>query len=269
MRDIRYWLCGIMALAILFALLPGSVLAEGLHDEPEDAFVGTHVRPSRLHKPGGPGADDPVPSPIPTPGAAAPTTSGATHYTIKPGDTLFAISTQYGLSVDAIARANGLGENSILSLGMDLVLPYTNEVGTATMGPHGPTVKNMGLHFVVSDSRQKCWLFKDREIIATWPCSTGRKESKSALGNYTVQSKLDRGYSDAADAWMPYWLGIYTVGNTENGVHGIPYRAKTGEKSWLNDIGIPVTYGCVMLGENEAKMLYSMAYIGMPVTLLP
>jgi hypothetical protein len=34
-------------------------------------------------------------------------------------------------------------------------------------------------------------------------------------------------------------------------------------------VATPVTFGCVLLGAQESKTLWDMAYIGMPVTIKP
>ena len=66
---------------------------------------------------------------------------------------------------------------------------------------------------------------------------------------------------------MPNWLGIYWAGSTENGIHGLPSSAATGVKVWANQVGTPVTYGCILLSDAHAKTLYDLAWIGMPVII--
>jgi lipoprotein-anchoring transpeptidase ErfK/SrfK len=66
---------------------------------------------------------------------------------------------------------------------------------------------------------------------------------------------------------MPYWLGIYWSGSSENGIHGLPWNAKTGRRTWVGLVGTRITYGCVMLNDGAAKLLWEKAYIGMPVII--
>jgi lipoprotein-anchoring transpeptidase ErfK/SrfK len=66
---------------------------------------------------------------------------------------------------------------------------------------------------------------------------------------------------------MPYWLGIYWAGSSENGIHGMPWNASTGRLTWDGLVGTRITYGCVMLNNGPAKLLWNMAYIGMPVII--
>ena len=62
-----------------------------------------------------------------------------------------------------------------------------------------------------------------------------------------------------------YLLG----GGSENGIHGLPWNPKTGVQVWTGSVGKPITFGCVMLDNVNAKMLYNMAWIGMPVMIKP
>ena len=65
---------------------------------------------------------------------------------------------------------------------------------------------------------------------------------------------------------MPYWLGIYWVGPIENGIHGLPV-SDDGWKMWEGYIGTRVTYGCVALTDEHARLLWEWADIGTPVTV--
>ena len=62
-----------------------------------------------------------------TSSAVASTTSSAvassSNYTVKPGDSLYAIARHFHVSVDALLQANGMGINSMLLAGQTLQLP--------------------------------------------------------------------------------------------------------------------------------------------------
>ena len=84
-----------------------------------------------------------------------------------------------------------------------------------------------------------------------------------------MQTKEPRAFNTPADFWMPFWLGVYDAGIYENGIHGVPCSAETGETRWQDLVGTPITYGCIMLDDTTAEALYNLAYVGMPVTILP
>jgi LysM repeat protein len=50
------------------------------------------------------------------------------RYTVQQGDTLYSIGNRYGLSWQQMARANGLGEFSVLKVGSQIVLPGVDSV---------------------------------------------------------------------------------------------------------------------------------------------
>jgi len=121
----------------------------------------------------------------------------------------------------------------------------------------------------VSISQQRCWLYAGDVLIAKWVCSTGRRSSPTVPGTYRIQSKLPKAWGSRWGFWMPYWLGIYWAGGSENGIHGLPWNPKTGVQVWTGSVGRPITFGCVMLDNVNAKMLYNAAWIGMPVIIKP
>jgi len=44
-------------------------------------------------------------------------------YTVKPGDTLYAIAVKYGTTVQAIAAANNISNPNLIRVGQVLVIP--------------------------------------------------------------------------------------------------------------------------------------------------
>lgn len=204
-----------------------------------------------IPEPGGTSSKSGTPVALPTP----------TIHVVQPGDTLSVIAKQYGTSVDKLVEINGLGSPDKLRVGMRLLIPGPG--GTVPMYPGRAT------SFVVSISEQRCWLYRGETVIAKWVCSTGRSGSVTRPGSYRIQSKLPKAYGSTWDIWMPYWLGIYWAGASENGIHGLPWDAQTGNQIWSGYLGTPITYGCIMVDNVNGKMLYDMAYIGMPVIVKP
>lgn len=190
--------------------------------------------------------------------------SAARTYTVKQGDTLNAIAQRYGVSAAALAAANGLSNPNNIRIGMVLRIPAGGSGGSTA-----PSTSGAGTRFVADLSAQHCWLYKNGALIGDWVCSSGRKGARTVPGAYRVQSKLSRAWGSAWNFWMPYWLGIYWAGKTENGIHGLPYNPSNGRKTWAGMVGTPITFGCIMLDDGHAKQLWDVAYIGMPVIIQP
>jgi LysM repeat protein len=198
--------------------------------------------------------------------ASSSSSGGSGYYTVKSGDTLGNVAARYSTSAAAIARTNGLTSPDMIYTGMKLRIPGSNSSNTSNARP-APKATGQGTRFVASISQQHCWLYEGSTVVYSWACSTGRAGAPTVPGSYRIQSKIPRAYGSAWNFWMPYWLGIYWAGSTENGIHGFPSDAGTGVKVWTSRIGTPVTYGCILLSDTNAKTLYDMAWIGMPVII--
>lgn len=194
-------------------------------------------------------------------GSTSAAASGAGTYVVRSGDTLAAIAKRLGVSTSALAATNGIANPNRIYVGMVLRIPGRSAGGSTASG-------GSGTRFVTSISSQHCWLYKSGVLIGDWRCSTGRRGSPTVPGTYRVLSKIRNAYGSAWGFWMPYWLGIYWAGSTENGIHGLPYYS-SGRKTWVGLVGTPITFGCVMLDDANAKKLWDTAYIGMPVVVVP
>jgi LysM repeat protein len=190
--------------------------------------------------------------------------SGYFYYTVQPGDTMSEIAKSLNTTMLAIQTYNNLPNTETVYNNMELKIPY----GPPPLNLLQPPAPTSGTRFVVSLSRQQCWVYQGDRILYSWSCSTGAGERRTKPGNYAVQSKIFNAKSNVWKLDMPYWLGIYDVGPYENGVHGLPVAWKTGKKIWSGLIGQPATFGCAMLDDAAASTLFRLAFIGMPVHVI-
>jgi len=239
------------AIAQQFTLAIGDLLAANRIADPNSIYPGQRlIIPTRaLTAAGGSGNQ------------IGPERSGYFYYFVQPGDTLSAIAKQFGSTMQALQAYNDLPNTETVYTGLEIKIPY----GAPDIKLERPPVPFSGTRFIVSISRQQCWVYQGDRVMYAWPCSTGAGERKTKAGNYSVQSKIANAKSNIFRLDMPYWLGIYDVGPYENGVHGLPMDWDTGRKIWSGLIGQPATFGCAMLGDRDAATLFRLAFLGMPV----
>jgi lipoprotein-anchoring transpeptidase ErfK/SrfK len=71
------------------------------------------------------------------------------------------------------------------------------------------------------------------------------------------------------DLHMPNFIGIYEAWpGFMNGIHGLP-TLSNGNRLWAGNLGRPVSYGCIILGLQEAQDLFDWAEKGVVVEIRP
>jgi lipoprotein-anchoring transpeptidase ErfK/SrfK len=156
----------------------------------------------------------------------------------------------------------------------DTITPSpTQPPPTATMTP-APTaappdpgsIPATGKYILVSISQQQMYAYENGQLAFSFVVSTGSGNS-TRTGTFPILDKLPNAYADNWNFWMPDWMGIYWVGNLENGIHAVPVLPGGG-RLWENSLGTPVSYGCVVLGVNDAQQLFDWAEIGTVVRIV-
>jgi len=128
-----------------------------------------------------------------------------------------------------------------------------------------PVVNTNGKYILVDISEQHLYAYENNNLVFSFVASTGINNA-TRTGTFAVQTKLDNAYGATWNIWMPNWLGIYYSGSLENGIHALPILPN-GATLWEGYLGRPVSYGCVVLGTGESKLLYDWAEMGTPVEI--
>jgi len=182
------------------------------------------------------------------------------QHTVRPGETLSSIGYNYGIPYPWIEQANpGLGNG--LSPGQVITIPSPDELLPL------PVVENKRI--VVSLSEQKMWAYEDGALKWEWPVSTGIASSPTAPGVFQIQTHEPNAYAANWNLWMPNFMGIYRPVPTSdfmNGFHGFPTRSGSN-LLWTDDLGHPVTYGCILVSSENATTLYNWAEAGVVVEI--
>lgn len=205
----------------------------------------------------------------PTP--TQPPPAGGAAYIVQRGDDLAAIARRFGLATADLAAANNLSNPSLIYAGQVLVIPIgggTANTAAANSGAPRPG-REPGAQklIVVSLSEQRMTVYQDGGLMWQWVVSTGEPGLDTLPGQYSVLDKIPNAYGANWDLWMPNWLGIYWAGNLENGIHALPILSN-GQRLWDGFLGTKVSFGCVILGVDDAQTLYDWADVGTPVNIV-
>ena len=96
-------------------------------------------------------------------------------------------------------------------------------------------------------------VYERDSLLHDWPVSTGMENSPTCTGTFQILNKEEQAYARQWDLWMPHFLAIYRVGGeTTNGIHALPILA-SGQRLWEGALGSPASYGCIVLGIQEAS----------------
>ncbi len=120
-------------------------------------------------------------------------------------------------------------------------------------------------YILVSISEQHLYAYAYGQLVYSFVASTGMGNS-TRVGTFSVLDKIPNAYGANWNIWMPDWLGIYWSGGLENGIHALPILPG-GDRLWSGYLGTPISFGCVVLGVDEALQLYNWVDVGTPVEI--
>ncbi len=180
-------------------------------------------------------------------------------YVVQPGDTLTTISARVGMPVGLIIEANPDVDLNDLHIGQELTIPSQD-----VLTPYLPVP---GKQIVVSIAKQRMRVYEWGQLLYQWPVSTGMASSPTHTGIFQILSKQEEAYASQWDLWMPHFMAVYRVGgDVYNGIHALPLLS-SGRRLWEGTLGSPASYGCIILGIQEAETLYNWADIGVLVII--
>ncbi len=129
-----------------------------------------------------------------------------------------------------------------------------------------PSANYGGNKYILVDiSEQHMYVYEGDTVVFSFVSSTGMKNA-TRVGVFSVLDKIPSAYGATWDIWMPNWLGIYYAGTLENGIHALPILPN-GATLWEGYLGVPISYGCVVLGTYESQLLYDWSEVGVPVEI--
>jgi len=191
--------------------------------------------------------------------AAVALTHPARAYTVRPGDTLMSVARAHGFPVWQLTEANPDVEPAELRPGQQITIPSPD-----TLFPF-PLIT--GRRIVIDISDQHLRAYAGETLAHDFLCSTGISSSPTITGAFQILSKEEQAYASSWDLWMPHFMGIYRSGpDFTNGIHALP-TLSSGDRLWEGYLGRPVSYGCIVIGLDEAAALYEWAELGVMVVI--
>jgi LysM repeat protein len=183
-------------------------------------------------------------------------------HVVTAGETLSSIALEVGVPYPWIQQSNG-------GLGDDVRAGQVITVPSLDLFVPLPVVENKRI--VVNITKQKMWDYENGKVKWEWQASTGIRSSPTNPGVFQIQTHEPNAYAANWNLWMPYFMGIYRpvpISNFMNGFHGFPKRGGT-QLLWTDDLGHPVTYGCILVSSENAKTLFDWAEEGTVVVIQP
>jgi len=184
------------------------------------------------------------------------------RHIVQAGETLTSIAAQYATNPWMLAQVNSIANPSLLYIGQILTIPTQDAVSRlANEIPVAPSKS-----IIVDVSEQRTFVYENGAIRWVFVSSTGIPGADTWRGEFQIQNKIQNAYASTWDLQMPYWMGFYWAGPLQNGFHALPILS-SGVRLWENLLGRPASYGCVILSERDAQLLFEWAEIGTPVTV--
>ena len=180
-------------------------------------------------------------------------------YVVQSGDRLTTIAAKFGMPPGLIAELNQGINLDQLYVGQELIIPPQDVLTPYETVP--------GKEIVISIAEQRLRAYENGQLLYDWPCSTGKRESPTYTGHFQVLSKEEMAYASQWDLDMPHFIGVYRAGgDTINGIHALPILSN-GQRLWAGNLGSRASFGCIILGIEEAETLFEWVEPGVPVTI--
>jgi len=207
-------------------------------------------------------AAQPAPAAAPASAPEAATTS-VTHL-VQRGEILSAIALKYGVSVQAIAQANGIYNPSLIYAGQSLAIPGAT---TATAAPQpaaaapAPAVSYGNRWIDVNLTTQRLTAYENNTAVYNALISSGAYPYLTVTGQFQIylryQAQDMNGYRLGYDYYLPnvpYVQYFYR----DFALHGT---------YWHNNFGTPMSHGCVNLSTPDAQWIYGWSTYGTVVNV--
>ena len=178
---------------------------------------------------------------------------------VQPGDSLNELGITYGMPYWHILEANPSLYDTGLHAGQAITIPSRSELLPL------PPVREKRIEISINDQRMRT--YQGGDLLDEYIISTGVASSPTHTGVFQIQTHELNAYASVWDLYMPHFMGIYEGWpGFMNGIHGLP-TLSSGNRLWADVLGSPASYGCIILGLQDAEDLYEWAENGVVVEI--
>ncbi len=166
-----------------------------------------------------------------------------------------------GIRLDTVKSRDNIKDSLLNRKKYASLVVTTSPINEEFYSPGNNPGKYPGKFIEINLSEQNLYRFEGTNLIGTHKVSTGKWSMPTPVGEYSINNKDPRAYSQKYDLYMPYWMAFI---GSEYGIHELPEWAD-GTKEGESHLGTPVSHGCVRLGRGDAQAVYDWAEAGTPV----
>ena len=192
-------------------------------------------------------------------------------YQVEGGDTGSSIGRKRGIPYEFIGAANPTVNWNRLNIGQEVQLPSRDTMVPVDPVPHKRIVVDLESQWLLA--------FDNRQLVFSWPISSGREQAETYPGIYQIltHNEVASGGSYAlcnesgtncAHWKMKWFMGVYeVVPGLMNGFHGA-VELPNGNYLGGGNVYEPSTFGCIMSLDSKAEQLYRWAELGTMVEIV-
>ncbi len=183
------------------------------------------------------------------------------EYRVQSGDTFNLIARKFGVLPRMIVEANPDVNANAMYVGQTLTIPSPD-----SLIPLDPVLNK---RVVIDMGDLRMYVYENGQLIQDWPTSTGIPSSPTNPGVFQIQGRYELAYASSWDLYMPHFMDVYEAApDFFNGIHGLPTTGSGRQAVWYDALGnYDTSYGCIILGLDEAAWLYDWAEDGVIVEI--
>jgi L,D-transpeptidase ErfK/SrfK len=197
-----------------------------------------------------------------------PYAGGVITYEVSAGESIASLGARFGLEPRTLAADNGIAPTTVLKAGHTLVIDNRHVL------PEHPVDG-----IVVNVPQRMLFVFIDDRLVGAYPVAVGRRDWRTPLGAFAVSRKevdptwdvpssIQEEMSEAGRGVQTQvppgpnnplgdrWIG---VSDLALGIHG------TNQPSSIYRF---TTHGCIRLHPADARSLFDVVWIGMPIRIV-